>query len=395
MNNDKDFDVLVIDSLWISDLIVAEHLSRKGLKCGVLRQNRHKEPEKESIGPLSTYHTHFSESDIVWTETVPAFLRIARRSRLIVSFTGALIWHLRMFWPLRQLLGLPPVVNWFSGSDILELAIEASLPGRLYRQYLRFVDLNIGFVFPHALKNLMLLKVPNLVFLRFPYLLPDPSVQFRSHDANGIVRFFHASHLDWKVNDPGQHRYSSKGNDRFIKAFARAIRNGLRAHCVILDRGPDREVAKALIQKLDVVDYFEWKPQLSRDDLVNEYLKADVVVDQFDVGGLGGIAVEAMALGKPAMVWTHENGYRIAYPELPPVFNAHTEEDIYCQIMRCKDRVFLQDLGQRAKEWVYKYLHWETCLDQFLFYYSLLTGHRVIDYGWDLDPYVARRNTLP
>ena len=137
-------------------------------------------------------------------------------------------------------------------------------------------------------------------------------------------------------------------------------------------------MAKELIRNLGVEDRFIWKPHLTRDELVDEFRKADVVVDQFDVGGPGGgISMEAMSAGKPVMRYSQENCLNIFYAESPPILNCRTEEEIYEQINRCRDRTYLQNVGEKAKEWVYKHHHWEKCLDQFHCYYALLTKHRV------------------
>ena len=181
-----------------------------------------------------------------------------------------------------------------------------------------------------------------------------------------------------------------KRNYLKLERFAHAVKDGLDACCVILDRGPDKDVAKELIHNLGVEGRFIWKPHLTRDKLLNEFRKADVVVDQFDVGGHGGIAMEAMSMGKPVMIYLQKNCMNLHYAEQPPVLNCHTEDEIYEQIMKSRDRIHLQNLGKKAKEWVYKYHYWETCLDQFLLYYTLLTGHRVVDYGWDRNPYADK-----
>lgn len=393
------YDVLIIGELVGIDLIFAEHLSRKGFRCCVLRRSTIKTKARtERINSLSSYHTHFRKEDISYYKNGLEFLRYAKKSRLIVSFTGAVIGALRLLWPLRHLLGLPPVVNLTTGSDIMELSVEKSLLGLMYRQYLRFVDLNWCASSPYALKNIFALKVPNVVFMRYPYyLLPDNHNVIIDKNTDGTehkpLRFFHPSHLDWKVSDPSAHRKSSKGNDRFIKAFARAVKEGLNVYCVILDRGSDRNVAKELIRNHDMEDRFIWKPHLTRDELAGEIHKADVVVDQFDIGCLGGIAIEAMSMGKPVMIYLQESCLNLLYAEPPTVLNCHTEDEIYEQIMKCRDRTYLQNVGKKAKEWVYKYHHWDTCLDQFLFYYTLLTGHRIVDYGWDSDPYTNRERS--
>jgi glycosyltransferase involved in cell wall biosynthesis len=374
------YDVFVIGDLCDYNLTFTEYLSRKGIRClvGVRKKNASKNIFAEYEGSLS----HMKDNKIIALQDEISFIRITRRCRLIVSFSGTLISALRSLWPLRSFLGLPPVVNITTGSDITELILEKSLSGTLYRQYLKFVDLNWCPLYPYALRNVIEKRVPNVVFMRYPY--------FYEHRYGGDdqfpekrekLRFFHPSHLDWKVQDRGRYRNSSKGNDRFIRAFARAVRSGLEAECVILDRGPDRDIAKDLINELGVADRFIWKAPLSRQDLFAEYAQADVVIDQFDVGGYGGITIEAMSVGKPVMIYLQENCLRLLYPEPMPVLNCRSEEEIYAAIMKCRDREYLQRLGREAKAWVFKYHDWETCLDQFLFYYTLLTGHKVVDYG--------------
>jgi len=219
--------------------------------------------------------------------------------------------------------------------------------------------------------------------MRYPYYLaPEPATAIRS---DGRLRFFHASHLDWKVNDPGINRWSAKGNDRFFRAFARATRDGLDAECVVLDRGPDRDEARLLARGLGLEDRITWLPQLSRDELFMEFARADVIVDQFDVGSYGGITIEAMSLGRPVMVYINSATARLVYPDPMPVLNCHSEEEIHAQLVRCRDRDYLVKLGADARAWVYKYHSWESCLDQFIFYYTLLTGDRVVHYGWNGD----------
>jgi glycosyltransferase involved in cell wall biosynthesis len=391
LSKDRTYDVLIIGELVCSDLVLAEHLTRRGLRCCVLRRYLPDEKsETTEITTLSAYHTHFHERDILYYRNALDFLRVARKSRLIVSFTLSLVRALRTAWLGRHFLGLPPVVNITTGSDIAELALEKSLRAMLYHQYLRFVDLNWCLSYPYTLKNILALKVPNVVFISFPYYLVGDKAPEKVKRETGPLRFFHPSHLDWKVNDPGAHRTSSKGNDRFIRAFARALQEGMDAECLILERGPDKDEARALIHSLGVEDRFVWKPHLTRDELIAELHQADVVVDQFDVGGYGGISVEAMSIGKPVLVYVQENCMRLVHMELPPVLNCYTEEEIYRQIMACRDRAFLQDIGKRAKEWVYKYHGWDMYLDRFLFYYTLLTGHQVVDYGWERTPYSAQ-----
>jgi len=374
----KIYDVLIIGKLAGFDIIFAEYLSRKGLRCCVARNAAKGEMAEEKASNLYFAHTHFNDKDIVSYGNGLEFLALARKSRLIISFTGSLIGALKAFWFFRGLLGLPPVVNVTTGSDITELAVERSMPGLLYRQYLRFADLNWCVAYPQALKNIAKLNVPNVVFLRHPYyLIPQPGESAAGGEKRPL-RFFHASHLDWKVSDPGSHRNSSKGNDRFLRAFARAVKAGLDAQCVILDRGPDRDLAKKLVKELGVDGRFIWKPRLTRKELMDEFKAADVVIDQFDIGGFGGIAIEAMSAGRAIMIYLDENCIRPLYAEMPPVLNCRDEDQIYEAIMRCADRKYVRDLGEHARRWAYTYHSGETCLDEFLGHYKALTSGKAV-----------------
>jgi len=372
-------DVVVLGDLVGNDLVFAEHLARRGLTVRVLRLER---AGKTGPPELSDYFTHLSAGDVVTARTPLGVLRAVKTGRLLVCFTGTLVGGLGPLWFVRHFLRLPPIVNATTGSDITEFAAGTSLGARAYRQYLRFVDLNWCVTYPHALKNILRFRIPNVVFMRLPYYLPFDAPAHGGARSGGRLRFFHPSHLDWKQSDPGAHRNSSKGNDRFLRAFARAVKLGLDAECVILDRGPDRQVARDLVRDLGVADRFIWKSEMTRPELVAEFELADVIVDQFDVGGLGGIAVEAMSRRKPVMIYIEEACRRLVYPEPVPVLNCHSEDEILAEIQRCSDQGVRERLGQQARAWILKYHGWDTCLDEFLFRFSLLTGRAVTDYHW-------------
>jgi len=372
-------DVLILGELCGNDMVLAEHLSRMGLTCAVARWKSPEERAGGAIIPLRSYHTHFREEDIRRYHNCMDFLQMARQSRLIVSFTGSLAGALGRLWPLRRFLSLPPVVNCTTGSDICERAVEDSREGRCYRDYLQFASLNCIVPYPAAVKNVLRLQVPRVIFYRIPYYAVESPAGAgeRGPDEEGGLIFFHASNLDWGVSDSAPGRYSTKGNDRFIRAFAGALGAGLKARCIMLDRGPDREEARKLIKSLGVEAAFLWKGHLSRDELMEEYRRADVVVDQFDVGCFGGIAIEAMSLRKPVMVSIDEPTLSLLFDEMPPVLNCRTEDEIFGEIMRCREPGTLKSLADKGKEWVDAHYNPDRYLKQFLFYYSLLTGHRI------------------
>lgn len=58
--------------------------------------------------------------------------------------------------------------------------------------------------------------------------------------------------------------------------------------------------AEGLVFELDLVE------GLSRDEAINRYARCDVMIDQLIVGWYGGLAVEAMSLGKPVVVYLRD-----------------------------------------------------------------------------------------
>lgn len=383
MRLEKKYDVVFLGGLAGNDLIFAGYLASKGWKCCVLC-NADKEYNQKLSSTINVYNKYESEFDILKYRGVFHFIALAKNSYLLVSFTGAIVGALKYVWFFRNILGLPPIINIMTGADMSEMAPERSLRGYLYRQHLKFVDISFFLSYPHVLKNIFSLKLSKFIFLEWPFhLVPSDiaEIPFQNRiTEKSPVYFIHSSHLDWGVNDSKAGRNSTKGNDKFIRAFARAISNGFDGYCIIIDRGPDKETAKELIKKLGVQDRFIWKNHLAQQELFEEFKKADVVVDQFDIGGFGGIAREAIALAKPLMIYINENCIRLTCSQVPPVMNCSTEEEIYQQILKCKDKTYLREIGIKLREWARMNDNWYS---RFVFYYSLLTGRKMGDYGFN------------
>lgn len=376
------YDILIYGDLCANDLQMGEFLSRRGLDVRVARKVR--DASCAAIDLPGDFFRSLSQEQIISIRNPSELITLARRARMVLTFTGAFGFTLRWRWPLRKWLGLPPVFNYPTGSDFSELLAQSGPAAWFYRYFVRTCDMNAAFTYPHILQSILRRKVKNIAFLRHPYLLPKVKP---AEPRSGRLRLFHPSHLDFKINDPGVHRNSSKGNDRFLRALLRALDEGLDAECLLLDRGPDRAIARQMIEASPHASRFVWLPHLSREEFFATMAGADIVVDQFDVGGLGGIAVEAMALGKPVLLYLNEACLPIVYPESPPVLNAFSEDEIHARLVAGTDRQALVDLGLEAQAWVRRYHSWDTCLDTLLFYYALLTGHEVVDYGYARDAY--------
>jgi hypothetical protein len=375
MNNNPSNDIIFIGDIAGFDLMFAEYFRAAGLRCKVLRPLSTGGSVLPNVIPYTQNGQKFFVDEIVYYENRSSLLKELRDTRCIASIGGALPVMLgRKYWPFRNLLRIPPVIHFSTGSDIMERAIEDTVSGQMYREYLHFTRLNVMLAYPQALKNLQVINPPNTVFLRYPYyLLENKNMSDKNMD--GRIKLFHPSNLDWNSSEKIPNRVSTKGNDRFFKGLAKAITSGLDAECIVLERGKDKDQAHKLVKELGLDKSVVWKPTLTRDELIDEMVSADIVVDQFDVGGLGGITAEAMSLGKAVMIYIHEESARVLYPEMPPVLNCQTEEQIKDQLLLSRDKAFLNLLGQKAHDWIYKYHSSESVMGEMLFYYSMITGH--------------------
>ncbi len=147
----------------------------------------------------------------------------------------------------------------------------------------------------------------------------------------------------------------TKGSDRFLRAFFTAVRSGVDIRCIILDRGPDRALARELIGQSGISGRFEWHRPVSSSELQQLFARADIVVDQFDVGGFGATALEAMAQGKSVMIHIDPTYISHSYPAPPPIINCHTEAEILAAILDHTDRPILTAKGDEAETWVRMY----------------------------------------
>lgn len=278
------------------------------------------------------------------------------RADVIQSFTGSLFssWS---WMAAFGLLRLRPYIACATGSDLREVAAhDRGRAGRHMRAFFeraeRVLLLNID----------MPVVADHLGWARakfFPFAVDAtsfaPKPVPRTYGGSEDLLIFMPSHLDWGVVDNAPGRSSTKGNDRLIRAFARFIAGGGRGHLLMLDRGPDRDVARRLVNELKIAPYVTFKPHMTKSELVSHMNMADVVADQFDVGAFGTTALEAMACGKPVLMHIDMAHADRCYSERPPILNAKTEDEILTALWTAADRHQRDDLGVRARAWLLRF----------------------------------------
>jgi hypothetical protein len=376
----------VIGSLCSSDLVLADAFQEWGIDADVLRPVA----EPVSDAPVGLF-PNLQEDDVVFFSSPESLLRRLRRYDVIFSFTAALgfqLDRLMYLYPTLMRLGWPPYVNVSTGADITERALDASRAGMLQRFTMRHAFAQGVPPYPDAIRTAARLKLANACVLP-PVQITLPNGygatpapgdwQFRS--TSDELLLLHPSNLDWGLGDPGP-RASTKGNDRFFRALALVHNDlGRPVTVVVLERGPDQENARRLVQELGIEHRVQWWPALSRPELFAAMREADVIVDQFDIGALGMIAWEAFNVGRPVLSYVQENSERLAYDVNSPILNAHTVEEIADRIRESADPQRLQEMTQRARVWA-RDRSMDALLPRYLFYASLATGREAADFGW-------------
>jgi glycosyltransferase involved in cell wall biosynthesis len=95
---------------------------------------------------------------------------------------------------------------------------------------------------------------------------------------------------------------------------------------------------------------------VSNEEALERYAEADVVIDQLYAGWYGGVAVEAMALGKPVVVYLRDDDFRHLPPEMVaelPFFRATPDSarDVLAGILDMPRRD-LVERGEQSRAYV-------------------------------------------
>ncbi len=165
---------------------------------------------------------------------------------------------------------------------------------------------------------------------------------------------FHPPRQHW---EPRRHPDWEKGNDLFIRGFARFVHEvNPRAGAVLVKWGQTVQASKNLLSSLGVADRVLWIPPQPNVAMIRYTRACDLLADQFFLGAFGSTMPKALLHGCPAMLYLDEDRHHWCFPELPPVINARTPEDVFQGLARLyRDPDYAKDLVHRGKAWYAKY----------------------------------------
>lgn len=246
-------------------------------------------------------------------------------------------------WPL--LTGFHPYTAYEHGT-IREIPFENNAVGRLTALAYKKADA----VFITNADNILAAKKLNLTnFVGIPHPIQDiwhKKWQKKQKKHKEIVIFFPSRH-DWKI----------KGNDIAIKGIAQALKKTIKTIKIyFIEWGLEVGKSKALIRKLGFEQNTVWLKPISRKMIGFWMEQSDIVMDQFVLQSMGGIATEAMLSGKPVLLSYNHRINQWLFPEKPPLVCVSTQKEIAHALLELiKKPALRRKLGQQGKDWFYRY----------------------------------------
>ena len=245
-----------------------------------------------------------------------------------------------------------PYVGMTTGADLSEIAMGASRFSELYRRSLVEAE-HIFLVNVDQYETLARtgLRLKSHSFL--PFCVDLERLWARPNPWTDPIVLFCAARLDWR----DRVRASVKANDVFFRGLAECVhlqrtRGGdVRFDVRVADWGPDQEATRDLVRTLGIDDCVRFVPFGDKSVFYENVVQANVVIDQFSLGTVGLIGIEAMALGRPVMGFVRQDLARRAYGTSMPVMNCVTADDVRDVLLGLSPDV-LAERSRACAEWV-------------------------------------------
>lgn len=251
-----------------------------------------------------------------------------------------------------------PYVSVTTGSDLRELYFKKSLRGLLFRLSFRKAK---AIIYGEPDKIPLLTKLglyKKAVFVNNPRQFNKYSEKVEKGKFEDRFVIFSPTAQDWRL----------KGNDKLLLAFIKLCSTRNDVYLIVSERGPDVEKAKELLSVENAKGKFQFVPLLDAKGLQQYYNLADVVSDQFMIGSIGMIAVEAMSCGKPVLIKLDEVYFKECYKYTSPgLINVKNETEIFNELNRLVTDINLrQELGRQNKKWIEDNWNYDKLTDQYI-----------------------------
>jgi glycosyltransferase involved in cell wall biosynthesis len=152
---------------------------------------------------------------------------------------------------------------------------------------------------------------------------------------------------------PARQNWKIKGNQKYIRAFARLLDSGVRAVLIVPAWGQEIERSRQLCRELGIAERVRWIPPMSEPLLARHYRAADIVLDQFQLGVFGLISAKAMACGRPVLTSYDHSHHEWCFSEQAPVISCEEDEAIAAAMAElAASPEKRRRIGQAARAWI-------------------------------------------
>ncbi len=162
---------------------------------------------------------------------------------------------------------------------------------------------------------------------------------------------------------PSRQVWDVKGNDLFLRAYLKYVKNGGSTRLTLVDWGYEEDVLAAKDLLRPVSDQVTWIPPQPKPRLIELYQRSSAVFDQFLLGASGTAGFEAMSCGTPLCMFFSESA-AACFGEAPPCLNAASEPGIGAAMWRLEDEGYRRRLGERERIFVEKHLSYPVVAKQ-------------------------------
>ncbi|WP_291329253.1 glycosyltransferase [Desulfovibrio sp. UCD-KL4C] len=349
--------ILIFGALADCDITLGTFLINNGYDVTIARHQRYQynHTSKGLVSPLP------NSTQIKYTKKTIDLIKETKKADLIITFTGSLPLSLHLWWVFKKVLDLPPTINIPTGSDMSELINKKKFLSYVYKYVLKSVNINLINPRKDFLQTLNKHNIKNVSFFRYPHRFLKKNCAVNNFSE---IIFFHPTRIDFLSQKKLK---QSKGNDIFFEEFDKALASGLNAKCYLIEHGKDW---KYLQEKTSISKYsnnYIWLKKLRFEEYVKYMNFADVIVDQFYVGWMGGIAHEAMSLGKPVLTYVSKASASLLYgSDLPPILNCNIKKESLCDtLLSCNSKKELLLLGSKGQKWLVRNHGWHICIKHF------------------------------
>lgn len=155
-----------------------------------------------------------------------------------------------------------------------------------------------------------------------------------------------------------RHDWQYKRNYIMIKGYAKFLKHFPSAVLICVKWGPDLTKSIELSSSLGIANKIIWIEPVVKNNLIQLYNSADIIIDQFgsleNRGGFyGATSAEAMSCAKPVLSSFEESVISDAYNDIPPIINCKNEDDVALRLLElAKSESLRRSIGIKGREWV-------------------------------------------